>query len=524
MRDANQFDVIFLDVFSVFALLAAGLIIANAVSGQVLSQLRDIGLLKAIGFTPRQVTLVVLSQNLVLSLAAGVVGVLAGLLIAPFFLERSAEVLGVPAAAAVNPALLGLVIAIVALLVGLFTLLPAWRAGRVGAMQALNAGPDAGSGRTSRLAALAARFGLPRVAVVGIKDTAHKPARTLLTLSALVLAVVTATFSLGIEATFNKTMSEPTVIGGPPYDLAVDRDLMPDADARRLIESQPEVESYLVTYGRGARLGRRGFDIRAVEGNLQTPRWAMREGRMPERAGEAAVSTRFAAEFGVDVGDRFTISTALPNAADVAIEVVGSYVDAEGIVMMVKNETLPVGPPPSDYLIHTRPGSDNRELANRLIDASGGNLDPEVLEETIADIRDQWRPVLIGLNGVLFTIAGLNLLSSLLVSVRERRRDFAVLKTLGFTPAQIAQSVFSGSAVVALVAVLVGLPLGLVATRVMFDVLSSAAGIGTGVGQMPGVLWLVPLVPGAIAVAALATILPARRAATLRVAEALRYE
>ena len=58
----------------------------------------------------------------------------------------------------------------------------------------------------------------------------------------------------------------------------------------------------------------------------------------------------------------------------------------------------------------------------------------------------------------------------------------------------------------------------------MFDVLSSAAGIGTGVGQMPGVLWLVPLVPGAIAVAALATILPARRAATLRVAEALRYE
>jgi ABC-type antimicrobial peptide transport system permease subunit len=58
----------------------------------------------------------------------------------------------------------------------------------------------------------------------------------------------------------------------------------------------------------------------------------------------------------------------------------------------------------------------------------------------------------------------------------------------------------------------------------MFDVLSSAAGIGTGVGEMPGPLWLAPLVPGAILVAALATAIPARRAAGVQVAEALRYE
>jgi ABC-type lipoprotein release transport system permease subunit len=58
----------------------------------------------------------------------------------------------------------------------------------------------------------------------------------------------------------------------------------------------------------------------------------------------------------------------------------------------------------------------------------------------------------------------------------------------------------------------------------MFDLLSSAAGIGTGVGKMPGVLWLAPLIPGAILVAVIATVLPARRAAGVQVAEALRYE
>jgi putative ABC transport system permease protein len=185
---------------------------------------------------------------------------------------------------------------------------------------------------------------------------------------------------------------------------------------------------------------------------------------------------------------------------------------------------MPPGAEVTDYLIRTVSGTDNHAFAETLIDRSGGNLEPEILSDTIGDIRSQFRSVLLSLNVVLFVIAGLNLLASLLLSIRERRRDFAVLKTVGFTPGQVGQSVFAGSVVLSLIALVVGLPLGLVATRVMFDVLSSAAGIGTGVGEMPGPLWLAPLVPGAILVAALATAIPARRAAAVQVAEALRYE
>ena len=132
--------------------------------------------------------------------------------------------------------------------------------------------------------------------------------------------------------------------------------------------------------------------------------------------------------------------------------------------------------------------------------------------------------MLFGLNVVLFAIAGINLLSSQLLSIRERRRDFAVLKTLGFTPGQIVLSVLSSSALLALVAVGIGIPLGLIASRVMFDILSNAAGIGTGVGALPGVTWLAPLVPIVLLVTAVASALPARTASSLQVAEALRYE
>ena len=48
--------------FSVFALFAAAFIVVNVVTGVVLAGYRDIGVLKAIGFTPTQVTTDLLGQ------------------------------------------------------------------------------------------------------------------------------------------------------------------------------------------------------------------------------------------------------------------------------------------------------------------------------------------------------------------------------------------------------------------------------------------------------------------------------
>ena len=526
-KEINQFDVIFLQVFAVFGLFASGLIIANAVGGQVLSQMRDIGVLKAIGFTPRQVSVVLLLQNVGLSLVAGIVGVLAGLLIAPFFLQRSADILGVSAGAPFNPVLTLITLAIVTIIVGVFTVVPAWRAGRVSAIAALNADNDSRSAGVSRLGKLASALRLPRVAVVGIKDLSRRPLRTVMTVVALAIAVVTATFSLGIESTFDQTMDDPTVIGGPPFDIGADRDALPDAEARAILEANSGIESYVPTLQTDGRIGNRGFDMWALEGDLNNPSWRMREGRMPSGKGEAAVSTQFAREFGYNVGDTITVlqgGSLESEGTVIPLTIVGRFVSTEGEIIHVTRDAIPSDEPPTDYLIRVREGADAGSVADELITASRGNLDPEVLSETIDDIRKEWRPVILSLNVVLFVIAGINLLSSQLLSIRERRRDFAVLKTVGFTPSQIVGSVFAGSAMLALVGLVVGIPLGLVVTRVILDILSSAAGIGTGVGVLPGVLWLAPLVPIALIVAALASAIPARIASGLKVAEALRYE
>jgi len=521
MTEINQFDVIFLTAFGFFALLAAGLIIGNTVGGQVLFQLRDIGILKAIGFTPRQVMLSLLAQNLVVGLVASIVGVLLGLLIAPFFLNRSASLLGVPAAASFNPALLAIAVVVALAVVALCTLLPAWRAGRITAVRALTSGNDARPG-VSRTGAIAARLRLPTVVVVGIKDMWRRPVRTFLTMLALGLAIVTATFSASIESTFQRIMSDPTIIGGPPFDIIADRDLADDAEVRQILDSHPEVESYVAIYWLDGRVDNLGIEIMGADGNLNDPHWAVREGRMPEQRGEAAISTSLANDAGLGLGD--SVSVLMNDGTPIDLTVVGRYADLEGRVVAMTHESLPPGSELSDYAIKTVEGTNNRALADALIAESGGNLDPEVLDQTIADIRNEWRPVIYALDGVLLFIAGVNLLASLLLSIRERHRDFAILKTVGFTPGQIGQAVFAGSAALTILAVLIGLPLGLIASRVMLDVLASAADIKTGISAMPQLLWLAPLLLAALAVTVVATVIPARRAATVEVAEALRYE
>ena len=79
---------------SLAALLAVGFIVANAIGGRILASRRDIGLLKAAGFTPGGVTALFVVENVILARAAGVVGTALGIALSPLMLEPTATCWG----------------------------------------------------------------------------------------------------------------------------------------------------------------------------------------------------------------------------------------------------------------------------------------------------------------------------------------------------------------------------------------------------------------------------------------------
>jgi putative ABC transport system permease protein len=66
--------------------------------------------------------------------------------------------------------------------------------------------------------------------------------------------------------------------------------------------------------------------------------------------------------------------------------------------------------------------------------------------------------------------------NALVVTVRRRRREFAVLRTLGFTTGQLVRTVLWQATTVAVVAVVVGIPLGLVVGRWTWTLLADHLG------------------------------------------------
>src|SRR5205085_10500498 len=76
-------------------------------------------------------------------------------------------------------------------------------------------------------------------------------------------------------------------------------------------------------------------------------------------------------------------------------------------------------------------------------------------------------PALLG--GALAVAAASALALTLIASVRRRRRDLALLKALGFTHRQLAAAVAWQSTIAIGIGILVGVPLGIVAGRSLWD-------------------------------------------------------
>jgi len=170
--------------------------IAVVVGGRMAEQTRRVGLLKAVGGTPTLVAVVLLAENLLLAVAAAIVGLIAGDLLAPLLANPGAGLLG--SAQSPRPSLSGTALVVgVAVAVALAaTLVPAIRGARTSTIRALN---DAAHPPRRRplLIALSARLPLPLL--LGLRLVARRTRRTILTCASLTIAVAMVVAVLAVQ-------------------------------------------------------------------------------------------------------------------------------------------------------------------------------------------------------------------------------------------------------------------------------------------------------------------------------------
>ena len=146
-------------------------------------------------------------------------------------------------------------------------------------------------------------------------------------------------------------------------------------------------------------------------------------------------------------------------------------------------------------------------------------LDAQRAFET-SDVPDELLLLVYTLDAVLLLITATTLVAVALLSVRERIRDYGVLKTVGLTPGQLSSTIVSAHAALALLASLLAIPLGVALYLTLFRI----AGDTTETAVIAP-WWSLALIPiGTVVVVVAATSLPAWLATRIRAADALRYE
>ena len=186
---------VLLAVTWLLALLAIASI-AVVVGSRMAEQTRRVGLLKAVGATPRLVALTLLAENLLLAIAAAIIGLVAGELIAPVLANSGSALLGSAGAPAVTATMVAeVILAAVVVAIGA-TALPAIRGARASTIGSLN---DAAQPPRRRPVLIALSARLPVPLLLGLRLAARRPRRTRLTVASLAIAVATVVTALAIH-------------------------------------------------------------------------------------------------------------------------------------------------------------------------------------------------------------------------------------------------------------------------------------------------------------------------------------
>ena len=409
------------------------------------------------------------------------------------------------------------------------------------------------AGQRSRVAAAAASSGLPVGAATGIRlaldpGTGHNavPVRSAIFGAVLALVVMTGTVTFG--ASLDSLVSTPRLYGWNwDYALASGGDI-PAQQAARLLDHQHFVARWAGYYFGTLLLDGQSEPILGGPpgARIQPP---VLSGHGLENATRVVLGAVTLAQLHKRVGDTVSLSdgTDRPTALTIVGTATMPTIGAQGerhlemgtgaflaSALIPAAQRNPFADPiagPEAIAVDLRPGTD-RSVAARTLQRDANALSNTAnfgvaLQATalrpaeIVNYRSVGTtPAVLGACLAVGAVSALML--TLIASVRRRRRELAMLKTLGFTGRQLASAVAWQSVIAVAIGTLIGVPLGIVLGRWLWDLFAEQ------IHAVP-----VPTVPladiaaislGALLLALLVSVVPGRIAARTPTALLLRAQ
>jgi len=529
----------FIIAFGLIALVISVLIVVNVVSGAVTAGTARIGVLKSIGFTPAQLVASYVLLVAMPALGGCAAGAVAGNLLAIPLLNANAHVYQVGALSV--PDWVDVAVPLAALALTVAGAVPsALRAGRMSAIQAIASGRAPRSSHGYLAHRLLARVNsLPRAVTLGLAAPFARPARTMMTVAAVLFGAVAVTFGAGLALSLDRV-----VLDNPDTALPVSVSLsqagqgqpsMAAAQQRSVVSVLAAQDSTLhyLTQADG-QVGLAGLsDSASVTayggGNPAWTGYVLISGRWysgSPGAAEVDVNTLFLTDTGTSVGSAYALGSGRHRFT---VRIVGEvFAPGKNLDIYTSPATLAAIDPgttePQQYDVAIRPGISPPSYANAVSSALGGAY--QVSASGGSKALDAVLTLVAMLTILIAVVAGLGVLNTIALQIRERAHDIGVFKAVGMTPRQTLAMIVCSVAFVGLIAGIVAIPAGVYLHHGVVPIMAHAANSGYPLSLVsvyaPWQLALLGLAGLVIAVAG--ALGPAGWAARTRTAFALRAE
>lgn len=514
VRDVYQFlnslRYILQVVFGVFAIVAVGLILANAISGMVLAEWRTIGILKALGFKRSQIVGVYFLQSLVIGLAGSALGVAVAHAMAPSQIKDLFDSLGTQPTLTFNPTFAISAVLIGGLVTALFAVPAAIGAAKSRPAEAIAYGFKVFSKKPSWLVRLLWSLRAPLPFVLGVRDAVARPARFITTVVTIIIAIFVMHFSFTFERYLTETSTSPA-LENRYHQVTVASNKLTPAEIESFLNGRAEVAAYHSETR--ARISNPGIAYQAAAvaygpGVEKLPYYAQ-EGRWFQQKDEVVAGVSFLRAVGAKVGDTITVVISEKSRP---VKVVGQIFDMDfgGNLLVMSKETFQEFDStlqPIRYLVKLKDAGQASAVASGWMESTGFSLVVKKLDsEAPAEIKSMVT-MLRQMAWILALIAAISLVSTMMMNSRERVLDTGILKSVGLSPAGTIAMAAIGATLIGLVGIAIALPSARGMSKWLMD---GGKDFGFGAFHTPelgaGVL---ALIGGIVIVLAVAASLPA---------------
>jgi putative ABC transport system permease protein len=369
------------------------------------------------------------------------------------------------------------------------------------------------------------------------ENAQRNPSRTAITAAALMIGLAlvafVTVFAAGLKSTVAQVVDDNFAGGlivqngdgfSPiPNGTAIAAARVPGVEDVATIRS---AQAKLVGSGAGVRLSAPTRNIeRSVEVEWEKGGPAVLR-RL--RNDQAVLSDSFAADHGLEVGDRFRLLSQTRRRP--SFEVAGEFSSKLGVFgsALITQATLArefgQTQNTTDF-VETAPGADASEvqaLLTKVVETAFPTaevLNQQELKESREDQVNTLVRLFYALLGLAILVSLFGIANTLALSIHERRRELGMLRAIGMSRRQVRTMIRYEAVITALIGGILGMVLGLIFATLIAQPLEDE---GFTLSYPVGSLVLILILAGMAGV--LAAVLPARRASRLDVLESLQYE